>query len=143
MKYWVARVAIRPPFLLVNSSIHVTVETERPTASRSRQGRKHIRAVRIKATLARIESLPARLRSKGMPRREFASEQALREHPERIGDFYAWERTATFTKRRGLLSPDQRDRRCAHVAGREAGDAVPEGDPQGVGGERMREQAPE
>jgi hypothetical protein len=42
-----------------------------------------------------------------MPRREFASEQALWKHAERIGDFYAWERTATFTKWRGLLSPDQ------------------------------------
>jgi hypothetical protein len=42
-----------------------------------------------------------------MPRRKFTSEIALQEHAKRIGDFFAWERTATFTKWRGLLPPDQ------------------------------------
>jgi hypothetical protein len=44
---------------------------------------------------------------KRMPRREFASEKALRDQAERIGDFCAFEGSATFAKWRRLLSPEE------------------------------------
>ena len=42
-----------------------------------------------------------------MPRREFASQRALQDHAERIGDIYLWEGTPTFAKRQRMLSPEQ------------------------------------
>jgi hypothetical protein len=42
-----------------------------------------------------------------MPRREFASEKALKNHAELTDDFYAWESTVTFAKWQQLLSRDQ------------------------------------
>jgi hypothetical protein len=42
-----------------------------------------------------------------MPRREFASEQALHNHTKRVGDFCAFEGSHTFVKWRELLSPNQ------------------------------------
>jgi hypothetical protein len=42
-----------------------------------------------------------------MPRREFASEKALKNHAELTDDFYAWESTATFAKWQRLLSRDR------------------------------------
>jgi hypothetical protein len=42
-----------------------------------------------------------------MPRREFASERALKKHAELNGDFYAWESSATYAKWQSLLSRDQ------------------------------------
>ena len=42
-----------------------------------------------------------------MPRREFASEKALKKHAEQTDCFYAWESTATFAKWEEMLSRDQ------------------------------------
>jgi hypothetical protein len=42
-----------------------------------------------------------------MARREFASEAALKKHAEVIGDFYAWEGTASFARWQSLLKRDQ------------------------------------
>jgi hypothetical protein len=42
-----------------------------------------------------------------MPRREFASQKALIDHAERIGDVYFWEGTPSFSKRQRLLTRDQ------------------------------------
>jgi hypothetical protein len=42
-----------------------------------------------------------------MPRKEFASEKALRDHAERIGDFWAFEHSRTYVKWQRLLSPHE------------------------------------
>jgi hypothetical protein len=42
-----------------------------------------------------------------MPRREFASEKALRDHAVQIGEFWAFEHSPTYVKWQRLLSPEE------------------------------------